>query len=44
MGKQWESREIDKGIDISLIKSNNFGCLWALDTRNDVIYKFLKKE
>ena len=36
MGKEWKVMEFDKGIEISMIKSNNLGCLWALDTHNDV--------
>lgn len=37
MGKEWKVMEIDNGIEISIIKSNNLGCLWALDNNNDVV-------
>ena len=41
MGKDWKAIEIEKNIIFTLIRSNNLGCLWALDEGNDVFINFI---
>lgn len=35
-GKDWKIKSMEKFVDIVQIKSNNLGCLWALNKKNQV--------
>lgn len=41
-GKEWKPFATDSEVEISVLKTNNLGCLWALDPQNDVLILSMK--